>query len=84
LEKSASDGFAPGRRAVAVSATAILAVGLPEVRRAEAEKISQRAVKIFVLQCEKLFAASQGAFRFHGVSVLHFNRGFKSVVDEFG
>jgi hypothetical protein len=69
LEKSASDGFAAGRRAVSVSATAILAIGLPEVRRAEAEKISERAVKVFVFQSEKLFAGSQRAFRFHGVSV---------------
>ena len=60
-------GFAAtGSNAVAMRATAILAVGLPEVRRAEAQKISQSATEVFVLNGEKFFAGQQAAFRFHG------------------
>lgn len=34
-------------------------VGLPEVRRAEAQKISQPATKVFIFQVEKFFAGQQ-------------------------
>jgi len=68
--------------AVSVSAAAILAVGLTKMRRAEAEKIAQHAGILFI-QGEEFFSRSQAALRFHGASVLHFNRGFKAGVDGF-
>ena len=54
MGKSAGEGFAAASNAVATGAAPILAVGLPEMRRAEAEKISQRARKAFVLQIEEV------------------------------
>ena len=64
--------------AVAVGPVAVLAVGLAKVRRAETEKISQPAMKVFIFQRQEFFSGSQVAFHFHGVSVLHFDGGFKA------
>jgi hypothetical protein len=55
-------------RTVAVGATAILAVGLPEVRRAEAKEISHPATKVFVFDVEEFFASQQAAFRLESFS----------------
>ena len=68
----------PERRAVArvgrSSATA--AVGLTEVRRAKAEKVSQSTAKVLVFQVEKLLACQQATLRFHGISILHLSGKF--------
>jgi len=53
--ESGSHGFATVSSAVAVGATTIRAVRLPEVHRAETEEIAQRA-GILIFQREKFFA----------------------------
>ena len=66
LKMSGDRSFALTGNAVTVGAVTVLAVGLAKVRRAEAEKISQRAMKVFIFQRKEFFASSQATLRFHG------------------